>query len=148
MHYNWFWLERALGDPGIDFRLVRRGPRRGLVGVVGFGVSAFGAHEAIDLDPSSCLDEFGGIFHIAVDRKAAGQGIGPATITAATTMLAEKMPWLRAIRVAHHPENVAAAKLHAKLGFAAVGGKIDDETGISDVMQKLAGPALARLLAG
>lgn len=140
VHYNWFWLDRALADPGIRFRLVRRGARRGLAGVV-----AFGAHEAIDLDPASRRDDIGEIYHIVIDRSFAKQGLGGATIALAVAALVEAMPKLRAVRVAHHPKNFAAARLYAKLGFVGAGEKFDAETGVKDVLLELAGPALKRL---
>lgn len=133
VHYNWFWLDRALADPGIRYCLIRRGARRGLVGVV-----AFGAHETIDLDPASRRDDVGEIYHIVIDRKFAGQGLGTAAIGLAVAALADTMPKLRAVRVAHHPKNIPAAKLYAKLGFVHAGEKIDGETGIRDVLLELA----------
>ena len=36
------------------------------------------------------------------------------------------------MRVSHHADNKAAAKLYARLGFVEVGEKIDGETGIRD----------------
>ena len=56
VHYNWFWLDRALADPAIQFRLIRAGARRKLAGVV-----AFGPHEPVDLDPASRRPHLGEI---------------------------------------------------------------------------------------
>jgi RimJ/RimL family protein N-acetyltransferase len=129
VHFNWFWLDRALADRAIRFRLVRTGRRRKLVGVI-----AFGPHEPVDLDPRSRKPHIGEIYHVVIDRGAARGGLGTLAIESAIGELQRRMPRLRAVRVAHHPANAAAARLYEKIGFAIVGEKVDGETGIRDVL--------------
>ena len=133
VHYNWFWLDRALADSAIHFRLIRAGARRKLAGVV-----AFGPHEPVDLDPASRRPDLGEIFHIVIDRGSARRGIGAAAIGMAIAELRRSMPRLGAVRVAHHPRNNAAAHLYKRLGFAIIGEKVDAETGIHDALLELA----------
>ena len=104
LHFNWFWLDRALADPDIRFRLIRRAPRDGLVGVV-----AFGPHETVDLDPASRLRDIGEVYHIVIGEKFVGEGLGLAAIRAAAAELAAAYPAMRTLRVGHNPKNAAAA---------------------------------------
>jgi hypothetical protein len=69
VHFNWFWLDRALVDPEIRFALIRGGARGGIAGCL-----AYGPHECIDLDPSSRVPGVGEIYHIVIDYKHAGRG--------------------------------------------------------------------------
>ena len=132
VHFNWFWLDRALADPAIRFALIAGGPRGGIVGCM-----AYGPHEQIDLDPASRLDSVGEIYHIVVDRARAGLGLGRSAILAGIDALAAIDPGLGAVRVSHHADNVAAARLYASLGFQPIGEKIDGETGIRDSLLEL-----------
>lgn len=127
VHFNWFWLDRALADAQIRFSLVRGG-RRGCIS----GCVAYGPHERIDLDPDSRMPGIGEIYHIVIDRRYAGQGQGSQVIAAVIGKLLEIEPRLKSVRVSHHVENAVAARLYAKLGFVEIGEKIDGETGIRD----------------
>lgn len=138
VHFNWFWLDRALADPEIRVRLIRRGPRRGLVGVI-----AFGPHEAVDLDPSSRRHDIGEVYHVVIGENFAGRGLGVAAVHAAAKELAAAWPAMHAIRVGHNPKNVAAAAFFRRLGFKHIGEKVDGETGTRDVLLEM---PLARLL--
>ena len=71
VHYNWFWLDRSLRDPAVHFKLVRAAPRGGLVAVV-----AYGPYDARDQDPTSRVPGSSEIYHLVVDHKRAGQGLG------------------------------------------------------------------------
>jgi hypothetical protein len=42
MHFNWFWLDRALADPQIRFSLVRDRPRGGITGCLAYGTPGEG----------------------------------------------------------------------------------------------------------
>lgn len=141
VHHNWFWLDRALADPEIRFRLIRRPPRGGLAGVV-----AFGPHEAVDLDPSSRQPDIGEIYHIVVGQSFAGCGIGLAAVRTAAAELAAAYPAQRALRIGHNPRNAAAAAFFGRLGFKRIGGKSDGETGESDILLELSGGALRELI--
>lgn len=132
VHYNWFWLDRALADPSIQLALIRGGPRGGIIGCV-----AYGPHEVIDLDPSSRLPGVGEIYHIVIDRKHVGRGHGARAVMAAIQALRDLDSKLRAVRVSHHAENKVAAKLYARLGLVEIGEKIDGETGIRDRLLEL-----------
>jgi RimJ/RimL family protein N-acetyltransferase len=132
VHFNWFWLDRALADPQIRFSLVRDGPRGGITGCL-----AYGPHEPIDLDPSSRISGVGEIYHIVIDRRHAGRGQGGRAVMAAIDALRTLDPGMKAVRVSHHPENMVASKLYARLGFVEVGCKIDGETGIRDRLLEL-----------
>jgi RimJ/RimL family protein N-acetyltransferase len=132
VHFNWFWLDRALADPEIRFLLIRGGPRGGITGCL-----AYGPHEVVDLDPPSRMPEVGEIYHLVIDRKYTGQGQGTRAITAAIGRLRGLDPTLKAVRVAHHADNKVAANLYAQLGFVKVGDKIDRETGIIDRLLEL-----------
>jgi RimJ/RimL family protein N-acetyltransferase len=132
VHFNWFWLDRALADPAICFCLIRGGPRGGIAGCM-----ALGPHEQIDLDPGSRLKGVGEIYHVVVDRAHAGRGIGRAAIIAGIKVLLEVDPGLVAVRVSHHVQNEAAARLYTRLGFKTIGEKIDGETGIRDRLLEL-----------
>jgi RimJ/RimL family protein N-acetyltransferase len=127
VHFNWFWLDRAEADPEITFSLIRGGARDGIIGCI-----AYGPHEAIDLDPSSRMPGIGEIYHLVIDRKHAGQGQGAHAVIAGIDALRSRDPKLEAVRVSHHPENAAAARLYARLGFIEIGVKVDGETGIRD----------------
>jgi ribosomal protein S18 acetylase RimI-like enzyme len=130
VHWNHFWLDRALADPAIGMFLLRAGPREDVVGCL-----AIGPHEPVDLDPSSRVPTLGELFHLVIDRRFVGRGHGRAAIEAGTAELRARMPMIAAIRVAHHPENVVAARLYENLGFEIIGEKVDDETGICDVLR-------------
>jgi RimJ/RimL family protein N-acetyltransferase len=132
VHFNWFWLDRALADPEIRFSLVRGGPRGGIIGCL-----AYGPHEPVDLDPSSRISGVGEIYHIVIDRRHAGRGQGARAIKVAIGALRALDPGIKAVRVSHHPDNIVAAKLYAALGFVEVGWKIDGETGIRDRLLEL-----------
>lgn len=127
VHFNWFWLDRALADPVIKFALIRGGSRGGVTGCL-----AYGPHETIDLVPSSRMPGVGEVYHIVIDRKHAGQGQGAHAIVAGIEALRRLDPNLKAVRVSHHADNEAAARLYARLGFVEVGEKIDGEAGIHD----------------
>jgi len=132
VHFNRFWLDRALADAAIHFSLVRGGSRGGIIGCL-----AYGPHETIDLDPSSRMPGVGEIYHLVIDRKCAGRGQGAGAVAAGIEALLALDPELKAVRVSHHVENTAAAKLYARLGFVAIGEKIDGETGIRDRLLEL-----------
>jgi ribosomal protein S18 acetylase RimI-like enzyme len=132
VHFNWFWLDRAIDDPAITFALIRSGARGGITGCI-----AYGPHERIDLDPMSRVPSVGEIYHIVVDRKHACRGIGPAAIAAAITAMRAHDRTMASVRVSHHAENTVAAKLYARLGFVPVGDKVDGETGIHDRLLEL-----------
>jgi len=136
VHFNWFWLDRALVDPEIRFVLIRGGVRGGIAGCL-----AYGPHESIDLDPSSRLPRVGEIYHILIDRKHAGRGHGARAIVAAIQALRALDPTLAAVRVSHHRLNKAAARLYDRLGFVEIGEKIDGETGVHDRLLELSLPA-------
>jgi diamine N-acetyltransferase len=63
---------------------------------------------------------------LVIDAPQQGLGIGTAT-------MATLMPWLLArpacdvVRLSYHPDNAAAARLYARLGFAPTGEAVDDE---------------------
>ena len=132
VHYNWFWLDRSLRDPAVRFRLARTLPRRATVGVV-----AYGPFEPVDQDPSSRMADIGEIYHLVVDRTRIGQGLGRRLASAALDLLREELPGIKAVRVGHHPDNIAAANLFASLGFVQIGEKIDHETSTRDVLREL-----------
>jgi RimJ/RimL family protein N-acetyltransferase len=132
VHFNWFWLDRALADPEITFSLVRGGSLGGISGCL-----AYVPHEPLDLDPSSRISEVGEIYHIVIDRRHAGRGQGGRAIMAAIDALRAYNPGIGAVRVSHHPDNNLAAKLYSRLGFVEVGCKIDGETGIRDRLLEL-----------
>jgi RimJ/RimL family protein N-acetyltransferase len=132
VHYNWFWLDRALADPAIRFRLVRAGPRRGIKGCI-----AYGPHEVVDLDPASRMAGVGEVYHIVIDRASVRLGLGGQAIAAAIADMQLEMPGLRAVRVSHHALNRAARYLYGRLGFVEIGEKIDGETGIRDRLLEL-----------
>lgn len=132
VHYNWFWLKRALVDPEITFAFVRGGPRSGITGCI-----AYGPHELIDLDPSSRRPEVGEIYHVVIHRQSARRGQGAAAIVAAISAMRSAAPRIKAVRVSHHADNHGAARLYAKLGFVEIGVKTDGETGICDRLLEL-----------
>lgn len=138
VHYNWFWLDRSLADPAISFDLVRSGPRRRLVGVV-----AYGPHETRDQDPASRIADCGEIFHVVVDRLATRRGYGHAIVGAAIRCLLDANPACMRLRIGHHPDNQASARLFAAFGFRQVGIKEDHETGTRDVLMEAARGELA-----
>jgi ribosomal protein S18 acetylase RimI-like enzyme len=131
VHWNRFWLDRALADPAIVMFLLRAGPREEIVGCL-----ALGLHEAIDLEPASRVATIGEFFHLVIDRRRIGRGFGRAAVEAGVHELRLRLPGITAIRLAHHPQNVAAARLYEGLGFAVIGEKIDKETGIHDVLRE------------
>jgi len=69
VHFNWFWLDRALADPEIQLSLILGGSRGGVTGCL-----AYGPHEPVDLVPSSRMPGVGEIYHIVIDRKQLGKG--------------------------------------------------------------------------
>ena len=142
VHFNWFWLDRALIDTEIKCCLIRGGPRGGVVGCL-----AYGPHERIDLDSGSRMPNIGEIYHIVIDRRHAGRGHGRSAIMAGLQALCEANRDLISIRVSHHAENLAAAGLYARLGFVEIGVKIDGETGIRDKLLELDLHALPRVQA-
>lgn len=127
VHFNWFWLDRALADPEIQFSLIRGGLRDGITGCL-----AYGPHERVDLDPSSRMPGVGEIYHIVIDRQHVERGQGTHAILAGIEALRAIIPRLSAVRISHHVDNIAAARLYARLGFVEIGEKIDGETGIRD----------------
>jgi ribosomal protein S18 acetylase RimI-like enzyme len=137
VHFNWFWLDRALADPEIQFSLILGGSRGGVTGCL-----AYGPHEAVDLVPSSRMPGVGEIYHIVIDRKHAGQGQGQGAhaIAAGIEALRAIDPNLKAVRVSRHANNEAAARLYARLGFVEIGEKIDGETGIHDQLLEFSFP--------
>jgi RimJ/RimL family protein N-acetyltransferase len=135
VHFNWFWLDRALADPEVQFSLILGGSRGGVTGCL-----AYGPHEPVDLVPSSRMPGVGEIYHIVIDRKYAGQGQGAQAIGAGIEALRALDPKLKAVRVSHHADNEAAAKLYARHGFVEVGEKIDGETGIHDRLLEFSFP--------
>jgi ribosomal protein S18 acetylase RimI-like enzyme len=128
VHYNSFWLNRALRDPAVRFMLVRT-PRQALVAVV-----AYGPHVQIDQDPSSRIDDIGEIYHLVVDRRRARQGLGRRIAQALLDRLPDELPGIKAVRVGHHPANARAQRLWESLGFVCIGQKADHETGTADVL--------------
>ena len=78
----------------------------------------------------------GEIYHVVIDRKHAGRE-GARAIVAGIGALRALIPNLNAVRVSHHADNNAAAKLYAQFGFAEIGAKIDGETGIRDRLLEL-----------
>ena len=132
VHYNRFWLDRSLRDPAIRFRLARLLPRRALVGVV-----AYGPFEPVDQDASSRLDHVGEIYHLVVDRERVGHGLGRRIARRALAALRAELPAVAAVRIGHHPANMASARLFAALGFVPIGEKVDHETGTRDVLREL-----------
>lgn len=132
VHYNWFWLDRAIRDPAISFALVRGGPRKGVTGCI-----AFGPHEQVDLDPRSRLPRVGEIYHVVIDRRFVGRRHGPDAIAAAVSLMRTLDPAMLAVRVSHHAENAIAARLYSRLGFRQIGEKVDGETGIRDKLLEL-----------
>jgi RimJ/RimL family protein N-acetyltransferase len=135
VHFNWFWLNRALVDPEIRFVLIRGGVRGGITGCL-----AYGPHELVDLDPSSRMPGVGEIYHIVIDRRHTGQGQGARAVAAAIEALRAIDPTLTAVRTSHHVENRAAARLYARLGFVEIGEKTDGETGIRDRLMEFTFP--------
>jgi ribosomal protein S18 acetylase RimI-like enzyme len=127
VHFNWFWLDRALADPEIEFSLIRAGARGGVTGCL-----AYGPHEPVDLDPASRMPGVGEIYHLVIDRRHAGRGQGARAVMAGIEALRARDAKLSAVRVSHHVDNKAAARLYARLGFVDIGEKIDAETGIPD----------------
>ena len=109
VHFNWFWLDRALADPEIQLSLIRGGSRGGITGCL-----AYGPHERVDLDPSSRMPGVGEIYHVVIDRKHTGRGQGTRAIVAGIGALRASIPNLNAVRVSHHADNNAAAKLYAR----------------------------------
>ena len=132
VHYNWFWLDRALADAAITFALVRGGARGGITGCI-----AYGPHEQIDLDPASRTAGVGEIYHVVIDRRHAGRGQGPAAVSVAIRQMRSREPRLAVIRASHHAENNVAARMYDRLGFIEIGEKIDGETGIRDRLVEL-----------
>jgi ribosomal protein S18 acetylase RimI-like enzyme len=132
VHYNWFWLDRALSDPEIHFSLIRGGARGGIIGCL-----AYGPHERVDLDPASRMPRVGEIYHLVIDRRHAGRGQGARAIEAAIGALRALDPVIDAVRVSHHTDNTVAAKLYGRLGFVDIGEKIDGETGVRDRLLEL-----------
>lgn len=132
VHFNWFWLDRAINDPAITFALIRSGVRGGITGCI-----AYGPHERIDLDPTSRVASVGEIYHIIVDRSFAGRGVAAEAIGAAISAMRTLDGTISSVRVSHHAQNIVAARLYARLGFAAIGEKVDGETGIRDRLLEL-----------
>lgn len=137
VHWNHFWLDRAEADPAIRMYLLRAGARHALIGCI-----ALGPHEPIDLDPSSRPPGIGEIYHIVIDRSRARRGFGRDAIRLALAELSRTLPGLRSVRLSHHPDNLAAARLYDRLGFVVVGEKVDGETGIRDVLRELRLPGV------
>ena len=140
VHFNWFWLDRALQDPAIQFAFIRGGVRGGITGCL-----AYGPHEAVDLEPRSRMAGVGEIYHIVIGQSHAGRGLGAMAVRAAMAALVEADSNIKAVRLSHHIDNVAAAHLYARLGFTVIGEKIDGETGIRDRLLELVLPAPASL---
>ncbi|GAA0586375.1 GNAT family N-acetyltransferase [Paractinoplanes ferrugineus] len=61
-----------------------------------------------------------------VDAAEQGKGIGRAAMLAVVDRLSD-LPGAREIRLAYHPENIAAAKLYVSLGFQDTGEREDDD---------------------
>jgi ribosomal protein S18 acetylase RimI-like enzyme len=131
VHWNWFWLDRALSDAAISMFLLRTGPRNGIIGCL-----ALGPHERVDLDPASRVWTLGELFHLVIDARYTGRGYGRAATEAAIVELGARLPAMTAVRVAHHEHNTVAAHLYEGLGFVVVGEKVDAETGIRDVLRE------------
>jgi RimJ/RimL family protein N-acetyltransferase len=133
VHYNWFWLDRALKDPAVRFRLIRAGRRGGIKGCI-----AYGPHEPVDLDPRSRVPGVGEIYHLVIDQRHTRRGFGTLSMHAAIQELAQGDANLRSVRASHHVDNAPAARLYAKMGFVEIGVKTDAETGIRDRLLELA----------
>ena len=131
VHWNWYWLDRALSDAAIGMFLLRAGPRNGIVGCL-----ALGPHEPVDLDPASRVWTLGELFHLVIDARHTGRGYGRAATEAAIVELRLRLPAMTAVRVAHHARNAVAAHLYEGLGFVVVGEKVDAETDIHDVLRQ------------
>lgn len=132
VHWNHFWLDRALGDPAIEMYLLRAAPRLALVGCM-----ALGPHEATDLDPDSRLPGVGEIYHLIIHRDRTRRGFATQAIGIAVQRMRAANPALHAVRLSHHPDNAAAAALYEGLGFVEIGFKTDAETGLQDVLREL-----------
>jgi hypothetical protein len=82
VHWNWFWLDRALSDAAISVFLLRTGPRNGIIDCL-----ALGPHERVDLDPASRSWTMGELFHLVIDARYTGRGYGRAATEAAIVEL-------------------------------------------------------------
>ena len=89
VHWNWFWLDRALSDAAISMFLLRTGPRNGIIGCL-----ALGPHERVDLDPASRVWTLGELFHLVIDARYTGRGYGRAAGTGTRLLLTEQGAFL------------------------------------------------------
>ena len=71
-----------------------------------------------------------------IDRAAQGRGLGRAAMVELIAWLDEQ-PGHWVTRLSHHPDNVAAARLYADLGFTPTGETDED----GEVVLELAAPA-------
>jgi RimJ/RimL family protein N-acetyltransferase len=114
VHFGWYWHQRSLENPAIQFRLVHLEGVEAAVGMVAFGPAY--ADEALTERRPGDYE----LHHVVIDERHQRRGVGRVVALAVMRMLAAEPDCVRVL-AAHHPANLTSRAFFSSLGFRETG---------------------------